>query len=208
MIITFAGGHCFKLSSGDTTIAVNPPAAKSAYKVPKFGADLVLISIEAPDWNGDETASLGGKEPFVVRGPGAYEVGDIVVHGYASEGAMGKETSEWGNTVYTVEFDGMHVLLLGAISSNKLSQELRSDLSDVDIVFVPVGGETLDTKKAHELVVSLEPKLVIPYAVGGKDTELKEFIETEGAKGLKPVEKLTLRAKEVALMSGEIALLK
>lgn len=208
MIITYLGGHCFKLASGDTTIAVNPPAGKSSYKVSKFGADVALIPTEHPDWNGDETASLGGKEPFVVRGPGAYEVGDIVIHGYASEGAAGKETSEWGNTVYTLEFDGMHILLLGAISSNKLSQELRGDLADVDIVFVPVGGETLDAKKAHELVVSLEPRLIIPYAVGGKDTDLKEFLEAEGAKGVKPVEKLTLRAKEVATMSGEIAILK
>lgn len=207
MVITYAGGYCFKLSAGDTTIAVNPPASKSAHKVSKFGADVVLVSTEHPDWNGEETASLGGKEPFVIRGPGAYEVGDVVVTAYASEGATGKETSDFGNTVYAVEFDGMKVLVLGALSSNKLSQELRADLDNVDIVFVPVGGTTLDPKKAHELAVSLEPKLIIPYAVG-KDSELKAFLETEGAKGIKPVEKLTLRAKEVAAMNGEIAVLK
>lgn len=207
MVITYAGGYGFKLSSGDTTVAVNPPSSKSAHKVSKFGADVVLISTEHPDWNGEETASHGSKEAFVIRGPGAYEVGDVVVTGYASEGAMGKEMSDYANTVYAIEFDGIKTLVLGALSSNKLSQEARSDIDNVDIVFVPVGGATLDPKKAHELVVGLEPKLIIPYAVG-KESELKEFIESEGAKGVKPVEKLTLRAKEVAAMSGEIAILK
>ena len=62
-------------------------------------------------------------------------------------------------------------------------------------------------KKAHELVVKLEAKLIIPHVVG-KGDDLKAFLETEGAKGVKPVEKLTLRAKEVATMTGEIAILK
>jgi len=188
-------------------LAINPPSAKSAHKVSKFGADVVLVSTEHMDWNGEETAAHSSKDSFVIRGPGAYEVGDIVVTGYASEGAMGKETSDYGNTVYAVEFDGMKILVLGAISSSKLSQEARGDIDGVDIVFVPVGGETLDAKGAHELVVGLEPKLIIPYAVGD-DGELKNFLETEGAKGVKPVEKLTLRSKEIAMMTGEIAVLK
>ncbi|MEK7613756.1 MAG: MBL fold metallo-hydrolase [Patescibacteria group bacterium] len=207
MVISYIGGHCFKLSSGDTTIAINPPRSTSEFKVSKFGADVVLISAADPEWDGEETASHGGKEPFVIRGPGAYEVGDVVVTGYASEGALGKETSEFGNTVYVVEFDGMKVLLLGALSSTKLSPELRADLDEINIVFVPVGGKTLDPKGAHELVVSLEPNVIIPYAVDG-DADIKSFVKTAGAHEVKPVDKLTLRAKEVALMSGEVVLLK
>jgi len=207
MIITYVGGNCFKLSSGDTTIALNPPSATSKHKVSKFGADVVLLPASHPDWDGEETASHGTKEPFVIRGPGAYEVGDVVVTGYSSQGALHKETSEYGNTVYVIEFDGMTVLALGALASGKLPAEIRGDLDEIDIVFVPVGGSTLEPEAAHDLVVSLEPKLIIPYATD-VDSDLKSFIKTAGAQGVKPVEKLTLRAKEVALMSGEVALLK
>lgn len=214
MVITYAGGYCFKLSSGDTTIAINPPSSKSAHKVSKFGSDIVLISANHPDWDGEETATHGSKDPFVVRGPGAYEIGDVVVTAYASEGALVKglpadrqETSGYGNTIYAVEFDGMKVLVLGALSSAKLPQEARSDIDGVDIVFVPVGGETLAPKDAHDLVVSLEPKLIIPYSVGKSD-ELKAFLKSEGATDVKAVDKVTLRAKEVSMMSGDIALLK
>jgi len=207
MVITYVGGNCFKVSAGDTTIAVNPPSASSKHKVPKFGADIVIIPAAHPDWDGEETASHGAKEPFVVRGPGAYEVGDVVITGYASEGAQGKETNDYGNAVYAVQFDGMNILLLGALSSAKLPQEIRADLDDVDIVFVPLGDSTLEAKSAHDLIVSLEAKLIIPYAVG-TDKDLKEFVNLSGAAGAKPQEKLTLRAKDVTLMSGEVVILK
>lgn len=207
MIITALGPNGFKVSSGDTTIAVNPPSSSSAHKVAKFAADLVLISTPHPDWDGEETASHGDSEPFVARGPGAYEVGEVVVNGFASEGALAGESSPYANTVYLITFDGMTMLVLGALSSTKLPQELRSNIDTVDIVLVPVGGATLDPKAAHDLVVSLEPKLVIPYAVGAA-AERAQFLKIAGASSIKPVEKLTLRAKEVALMSGDIALLE
>lgn len=207
MVITYVGGHCFKLSAGSTTIAVNPPRGGSKHKVSKFGSDIVLISIIHEDWDGEETASHGDKEPFVIRGPGAYEIGDVVVTGYASPSALQKETQEYGNTIYALQFDGMKVLLLGALSNAKLPQEVRADLIDVDIVFIPLGEDTLDSKGAHDLVVALEAKLVIPYAVDGK-ADLASFLKTAGAGDIQPVEKLTLRSKELSTMSGEIALLK
>ena len=42
MVITYAGGNCFKLSAGDVTLALNPPSARSQVKVSKFGADVIL----------------------------------------------------------------------------------------------------------------------------------------------------------------------
>lgn len=200
MVITRAGGYCFKLSAGATTVAVNPPSSKSAFKVAKFGADIVLISKpDDPDWNGAETAAHGDKEPFIVQGPGAYEIGDVVVEGYA--------TDDNKNTLYTVMMDGMTVLVLGAITSAKLPPEAREALDDVEVIIVPVGEGTLDAKEAHELVTALEPNLVIPFQVG-KGDNLKQFLKAEGATDVKPVDKLTFRTKEVEAMDGEVMLLE
>lgn len=202
MVITHAGGYCFKLSAGETTVAVNPPSAKSAFKVSKFGADVVLISKHDVDWDGVESASRrsdhGEKAPFVISTPGSYEVGDVVVNGYA--------TDNFENTLYTVEMDGVKILLLGALASSKLPQEVREDLDDVEVVFVPLGDGTLDSKAAHELVTSLEPNLIIPYQVG-KGDDMKQFLKAEGATDVKPTDKLTFRAKEVQAMDGEVMLL-
>lgn len=213
MVIQRAGGYCFKISAGNTTVALNPPSSKSKHKVSKFGADVVLISVPDKDWNGVETATHGEKEPFVVSGPGAYEVGDVIISGYATEAEYGDVVSEAGNTIYIIEMDGIRVLALGAISNPKLPADVRSEIDDIGIVLVPVGDGTLGPKEAHELVTAIEPKAIIPYAVGPaggtieKDDDVKAFLKAEGEAGVKTQDKFTVRAKELAAMDGEVVLL-
>ena len=207
MVIQHLGGYCFKLSAGPVTVAVNPPSPRSReHKLAKFGADVVLVSIPHDDWNGIETASHGEKEPFIVQGPGAYEGGEVSVAGYATEANYGDVVSEVGNTIYVLGMDGMRILVLGALSNPKLPAEIRSELDDIGIVLVPVGDGTLDPKSAHELVTGIEPNAVIPYAV--KDGKaLAQFLKSEGETGMKPVERFTVRPKELSAMDGAVVLL-
>ena len=207
MVIQKTGGYGFKLSAGPVTVAVNPPSSRSKkHKVSKFGADVVLVSIPDPDWNGVETATHGEKEPFVISGPGAYEVGDVRVTGYGSRSDYGDVVSDVGNTVYIIEMDGIRVLVLGALSSAKLPQEIRAELDEIGIVLVPVGDGTLDPKAAHELVTGIEPNVIIPYAVGS-DKELSAFLKAAGETGVKPTDKFTVRPKELAALDGTVVLL-
>ena len=207
MIIQRAGGYCFKISAGNTTIAINPPSANSKHKVSKFGSDIVLISVPEKDWNGVETATHSGKEPFIISGPGAYEVGDVIVSGFATPASYGDVMSDVGNTIYIVEMDGIRVLVLGAIASAKLPAEVRGEIDDIGIVLVPVGEGTLTSKEAHELVTSVEPKVIIPYAIA-KEEDVKAFLKAEGETGVKATDKFTVRAKELAAMDGEVILLQ
>lgn len=207
MVIQKVGGYCFKVSAGQTTLALNPPGVRSTLRVNKFGSDIVLVSMRHQDWDGAETATHGDKQPFVITGPGAYEVGDITVSAFASPTEYGGESAEYGNTVYLFDMDGIRVLALGALSSTKLPQDLRAEIDQVGIVFVPIGGGTLEPKAAHELMVALEPKIIIPYAVGS-DADLGAFLKAEGDAGLKPLDKLTVRAKEVEAKDGEVVLLE
>lgn len=207
MIIQKVGGHCFKFSAGPVTVALNPPDTKSKLKVNKFGSDVVLVSLRNPDWDGAETASHGDKKPFVVSGPGAYEVGEITISGFGTTSAYVGDELEFGNTAYIFNMDGIRVLALGALSSTKLPQDLRAELDDIGIVLVPVGDGTLDPKAAHELMVTLEPKIIIPYGVGPDgDKAVAAFLKAEG-ESPKAEEKLTIRAKEVAAKDGEVVLL-
>lgn len=207
MVIQKVGAHCFKFSAGPVTVALNPPGGKSKLKVNKFGSDLVLVSMRNPDWDGAETATHGEKEPFVIHGPGAYEVGDITVSGFGSQTTYGGDELEVGNTVYVFTMDGIRVVALGALSSTKLPQDLRAELDDIGIALVPVGDGTLDPKAAHELMVTLEPKIIIPYGVGPDgDKAVAAFCKAEGETP-KSEEKLTIRAKEVAAKDGEVVLL-
>jgi|CXWL01.1.fsa_nt_gi hypothetical protein len=207
MVIQKTGGYGFKLSAGPVTVAINPPSSRSKkHKVSKFGADIVLVSIPDEDWNGVETATHGEKEPFVIKGPGAYEVGDVRITGYSSRSDYGDVLSDVGNTVYIIDMDGMRVLALGALSSSKLPPEIRAELDGIGIVLVPVGDGTLDPKAAHELVTGIEPNAIIPYAVGS-DKDLSAFLKAEGETGVKPTDKFTVRAKELTAMDGAVVLL-
>lgn len=207
MVIQKAGGYGFKISAGPITVAVNPPSQRSKkHKVSKFGSDVVLISIPDVDWNGADTATHGEKEPFVISGPGAYEVGDVRVTGFSSRSDYGDVLSDVGNTVYIVEMDGIKVLVLGALSSSKLPAEVRAELDDIGIVLVPVGEGTLDAKAAHELVTGIEPNVVIPYAVSG-DKDIAAFLKAAGETGVKPTDKFTVRKKELDALDGDVVLL-
>jgi len=207
MIIQHLGAHCFKFSAGPVTVALNPPSAKSKLKVNKFGSDLVLVSTRHPDWDGAETATHGEKEPFVISGPGAYEVGEITISGFATPSIYSGEEVEVGNTVYVFTMDDIRVLALGSCSTTKLPADLRAEVDDIGIALVPVGEGALDPKVAHELMVTLEPKIIIPYGVGPDgDKAVAAFCKAEG-ESPKPEEKLTVRAKEVAAFDGKVVLL-
>lgn len=207
MVIQKVGAHCFKFSAGPVTVALNPPDSKSKLKINKFGSDLVLVTTRHPDFDGAETASHGDKQPFVISGPGAYEVGEITVSGFGTPTTYGGEELEVGNTVYVFTMDGIKVLALGALSSSKLPQDLRAEVDDIGIALVPVGEGALDPKAAHELMVTLEPKIIIPYGVGPDgEKAVAAFCKAEG-ESPKPEEKLTIRAKEVATKDGDVVLL-
>src|SRR5574343_92817 len=103
MIITHLDKQFFKLQTGDMVIALNPISKSSKFKVSGFGADIALISENYPDYNGADVVQYGDREPFVIKGPGEYEISDIMFRGYASKGTDGKH--DIVNYVYYCESD-------------------------------------------------------------------------------------------------------
>ncbi len=207
MIITYHGGQFVKISQGDTVIAANPFGKGSAYKPIRFGARMGLISVNHPDYNGVENLSHGEKVPFVVSGPGEYEIGGITVSGFLAPKAFGKDALL--NTIYTIEMEGIRLCVLGALSSPELSSELFEGIGAVDILFVPIaGGDVLSPADAEKIAVSLDAKLVIPLLHGGvDDKQLKTFLKEAGAENVAAIDKLTLKKKDLEGKEGEVVVL-
>lgn len=206
MIITYNGGQCFKVSFGDTTITFSPASKDSKnFNAPKFGADVAFISMKHPDFNGSENASHGTRQPFVVDGPGEYEIGDVTAQGFGVETTYDGAT-HW-NTIYQVQMEGMNLLFLGALSSPEISPSILGELGDIDILFLPIGGgDVLEVPQASKLAVKLEARLIIPMHYDAK--ALNAFLKEEGVENGKPQEKLTIKKKDVAVMEGEIVVLE
>lgn len=227
MIITYLGGEFMKVQFGDITLAFNPPSKESKLKPSRFGADVALITLSHPDFNGAEAVTHGERKPFVISGPGEYEIKDVVVRGFPTGSQYGAKPNQKDsvarpdksgsmgavgiNTVYVVTLEGMKLLFLGALGAGVLPAELKEELDDIDILFVPTGGNgVLSAAEANKIAVLVEPKLVIPMHYAGltDGAALKQFLKEAGEEKTVPVEKLTLKKKDLEGKEGEVVVLK
>jgi L-ascorbate metabolism protein UlaG (beta-lactamase superfamily) len=204
MILTFHDGACVRASAGDTAMVFGPVSKQSKnFKAVNFGADVAFVSFNHADMNGAEEAARGEKKPFIVTGPGEYEVKEITASGFPAGSTYGGEGRI--NTVYSVHFDGLSILYLGALGDLDLPKEVL-EMDSPDILVVPVGGSgSLSPAEAAKLAVKLEAKIVIPVLFD--DKTLKQFLKEAGAEGTKPVDKLTLKGRDVAGKQNEVVVL-
>ena len=205
MVITKHGNHFFKIQFGDTTLAVNPPSKESEMKSARFGANVVLTSVRHPDYSGGEMLSSGDKAPFIISSPGEYEAKNIFVKGFASKTNYRGE--EKINTIYFITLEGINLCFLGALDEKNLSSEITETLDNIDILFVPIGNNgVLSPIDAYKLAVKLEPRVIIPTHYDEK--HLNSFLKEEGNGSIKPVDKLTIKPKDLNNMNGDIVVLK
>ena len=212
MIITYLGKQFFKIQQGEMVLAFNPVSKSSKTGISAhFGTDIALITTNHPDYNGIEQLSHGEREPFVVNGPGDYEVKEIFIKGALSDATIAGK--KYINSMYMFSLDSINIAFLGALSDSELSKESREALNSPDILFIPVGGlpaqagkGMLDAKGAAKLASSLEPKLIIPMDYD--DSTLKAFLKEIGEEKAEVVDKLTIKRKDLDNKEGEVIVLQ
>lgn len=206
MVITYHGGQCCKVSSGNATLVFNPIAKGSKRFAPvKFGVDTAFISLNHPDFNGIEQVTYGEKAPFVVSGPGEYEIGEVTARGFGVKTIY--DGVERYNTIYQVMLEGITMVFLGALSNSTIDAKILEQFGDVDILFIPIGGGgVLDASQASALGVKLEAHVVIPMHYDQKT--LGAFLKEEGVENAKAEEKCTVKKKDLTEREGDIVVLK
>jgi len=204
MVITYHGKESFKVQVGDTTLAFNPVSKDSKGKVSRYGADVALSSVNHPDYNGIDEVRYGEKVPFDIQSPGEYEAKGVFIKGIGVSSKIGKD--EYVNTIYTLTFDGLKLCFLGVLSE-KLSAEVKEGIGETDILFLPVSnGEVFGPRDAQATAVALEPKLIIPMNYDEKTLPL--FLKEAGVQKMAPVEKMTIKKKDIEGKDGEVVLLE
>jgi L-ascorbate metabolism protein UlaG (beta-lactamase superfamily) len=195
MQITWYGHSCFRLRSRQGTVITDPYGKGIGYNLPRLRADVVTVSHEHPDHN--NVKAVKGK-PKVINGPGEYEIKGIFVIGISTfhDGRRGELRGR--NTVYLFDFEGIAVCHLGDLG-HVPSQAQVEDLSDVDVLLIPVGGvTTIGAAKASEVIGLLEPKIVIPMhykAEGLEELKLQpvdQFLKEMGVKETVPEDSLKI----------------
>ena len=207
MIITYYGNQFFKIAQGDTVVAINPPSKDSGANPARFGSVLALSTTNHPLYNGFETVTHGDNVPFSIFGPGEYECAGVLVKGKGTITHIADK--EYNTAIYSLVIEDTKIGFLGPIDK-PLSASDYEVLSGTDILFIPIGGEgVLTPAEANKVANAIEPKIIIPmdYSKGRMKDALKMFLKESSEGNVEPIEKLTIRRKEIESKEGDVIVL-
>lgn len=198
MEIYYLGHSSFKIKGKVATIVTDPfDQGMVGLKFPKTEADIVTISHDHKDHN---AMLLIGGTPYIISGPGEYEIKGIHVLGVSvfHDDRQGAERGK--NVMYQYIIDGMTLVHLGDLG-HKLTSDQAKEIGTCDILFIPVGGYwTIGADIASEVAAQFEPKIIIPmhYKRSGLKSDfdvlsgVDKFLKEMGKEEVAPVAKLSI----------------
>jgi len=199
MDITWHGHANFTVRGKSASVVVDPfQKEKVGLPKPRLEGDIVLVSHGHDDHN--NVADVAG-DPYVIDMPGEYESHGVMVEGIPTFHDEQEGAVRGSNIVFSFNLDGFHLVHLGDLG-HQLNDEQIERLGDVDILFVPVGGQyTINAKGAAEVLKKLQPRATVPmhYDLPGLKLSKKldgvdKFLQEVGAK-VKKLEKKTWKVK-------------
>ncbi len=204
MDIQYFGYSCFRIKGKEIVLTTDPFSPSPGIKLPKISSDIITVSHDHQDHNFVEhiTEAITRPQPFVINGPGEYEISGVSITGIPSfhDSVSGKNFG--CNTIYIVTMDGIRLVHLGDIGQQLTDQQIE-EINGVDILFVPVGGTyTLDSKQAQEVVGKVEPSITIPmhYKLPGVSFDLatvEDFLSQMGIEEVEKVDKLNINREKL-----------
>jgi L-ascorbate metabolism protein UlaG (beta-lactamase superfamily) len=200
MEISWLGHACFQLRGKNVVLITDPfppqsaPVPGESSRKGNLNASIITVShthsmhsfVERVDGN-----------PHVIRGPGEYEIRDVLVTGVASYHDNQRGQVHGRNTIYIIHMDDLVLCHLGDLG-HTLQESQLEEVADADVLFIPIGGgNALNPTQAAEVISQIEPRIVIPmhYAVtptGEISSELTLFCREMGVETIEPQPKLSV----------------
>jgi L-ascorbate metabolism protein UlaG (beta-lactamase superfamily) len=204
MQVQFLAHSCFKIKGKNATVVTDPFDPKIGFKLPPLGAEIVTVSHRHYDHNNFSVVrgTSQREKPFVVNGPGEYEIAGVSIFGTASFHDDTQGSLRGKNTIYLINIDNLKLVHLGDLG-HKLSDEQFEAVDGADILFIPVGGTyTIDGETAVEVVAQIEPAIVIPMHYRLPELKIKldpvgDFFKALGEEEIKPVPKLIISREKL-----------
>lgn len=160
MKITWLGHSCFLLEDSKGRILLTDPFDDTlGYETYKGNADIVTVSHQHFDHNYSKELKGNYK---VLDKIGMFYVNDIPIKGIPSYHDKDKGAKRGDNIIYTFKMDDYTLCHLGDLG-HTLSDDDIDAIGNVDILFIPVGGNyTIDGNEATVVTKKINPKIVIP----------------------------------------------
>src|SRR5437660_4066718 len=193
MEISWLGHSCFQLRGKNVTLITDPFSPQLGHSLGKISAPIVTISHNHP---GHNFAGGVDGDPRIVRGPGEYEISDVLITGVASyhDNKHGQELGR--NTIYIIHMDDLVICHLGDLG-HTLQEEQLEEVADADVLLVPIGGgNTINAAQAAEVISQVEPRIIIPMHYRSSDAEtpnpLDKFCREMGVETINMQPKLSI----------------
>jgi len=149
--------------------------------------------------------------PKVLSRPGEYEIANVFINGIATFHDADRGEHRGKNTVYLVQIEEVSICHLGDLGHVPTAEQIEQ-MSDTDILMVPVGGgATIGAAAAVEIISLLQPKLVIPMhfktEVVKMDLEpLEHFLKEMGLKEVVTQPKLNVSKSSLPAETNVVVL--
>lgn len=203
--IWWYGQACFKVKGKNASVVLDPYSSEfTGLKPLSLEANIVCVTHAHQDHN--FTQAVGGpdkKQPFVIAGPGEYEISGVNIVGISSfhDDKSGAERGK--NTIYHLTIDDINLVHLGDLGQKKLTQEQVEEISACDVLMIPVGGVyTIGAREAPDIVAACEAKIIIPmhYKIEGLKFDLEKvdsFLAAMGKERIEPESKLSVSREKL-----------
>jgi len=184
MNITWNGGTFFNLStqkdknSNNIDIAIEPVNSKNKENIILLKSDKVT--------NGQLKA---GTKPFLISGPGEYEIGGVFVQ------SIDTQTKK---PFYLIESEEITVCYISSLKQ----EDVNLELNNIDILIIDINGSSSDrAKDVAKIVAQVEPKIVIPMGYNNSK-QLDEFLKVMGIGKQEETPKLNIKNKDLSSREG------
>lgn len=205
MQIQYFGLSSFKITTKEAVIITDPFHKDSGLTPPRGAADVLILA----EKNSKLYSSISGisGEHFDITDPGEYDVKGVTVTGIPLK-QEGKYV-----TVFLIESEDIRILNLTHIHEFNMKEDELESLGDIDILILPVGGNTvMSASVASKAVNEIEPKIVIPSHYKMKELisdldSLEKFVKEMGGKK-EEMEKLMIKKKELTEEGTKLIILE
>ncbi len=158
MEIKWIGHSCFRLQGKDIAIVTDPFGDEVGFPMPKVSCNILTVSHNHFDHNNRGAVSAD----IIFDTAGEFEFRGVRIRGIRTFHDEEQGAKRGSNLMFLFVIDGLKLLHCGDLGSLP-SSEMLDNLGDIDVLFVPAGGNyTLPVSQAVELVHRLEPKIVVP----------------------------------------------
>lgn len=197
MDIEWLGRSCFRLKRSGLSILTDPFTDRLAFRNDIPEVDVITLS-HLPAHDGDLTQLPAKRKVF--RGAGEFEIGGVFITGVKTFRDAKRGAERGPNTVYRFKIEGVRLCHLGSIGHIPDSAQVTV-IGDLDILLVPVGGDTLTPPQAAETAALFSPKIVIPMPIrtpgSPKGDPVDALVKELGLTATGPLSRFTVTASSL-----------